>query len=205
MATSKDVKAIIWDLGGVIVRTMNRSPRERWERRLGLGVGELDKLVFAGEVGRRAAIGQAEVDDVWEALCGDLNLSRRDCEQIEADFWSGDRVDDELIAYINDLRRSYTTGLLSNAWKDLRHFVEHVWEIAHAFDAIVISAEVGVTKPDPQIYRMMLDALEVDAHQAIFVDDFPRNVAGAREVGMRAVHFTDPASARERLEQMLAD
>jgi HAD superfamily hydrolase (TIGR01509 family) len=172
---------------------------------LGLEIGELDRLVFSGEVGRRAAIGLAEVEDVWQRVCADLDLSPLDCEQIEEDFWSGDRVDHELIAYIKALRRSYTTGLLSNAWKDLRHFVEHVWEIADTFDAIVISAEVGVAKPDAEIYRVMLEELGVEAEQAVFIDDFPENLAGARQVGMRAIHFTDPGTARVRLEKMLAD
>lgn len=203
MEADREIKAVIWDLGGVLVRTADRSPRERWERRLGLKVGELDRLVFRGEQGKLAAVGKATVDSIWESLCKELRLSEGDCGQLVEDFWSADRVDEQLVDTIRRLKGDFATGLLSNAWIDLRHYVEEVWEIADAFDTMVISAEVGVAKPNPQIYRLVLDRLGVEPERAVFIDDFPENLPPARELGLRTIQFTDREQALRQLNALL--
>ena len=76
-------------------------------------------------------------------------------------------------------------------------------KIADAFDRIVISAEVGVTKPKAEIYLLALQQLEVSPSEAVFVDDFIENVEGARAVGMSAIHFRDPESALDELKHLL--
>ena len=92
---------------------------------------------------------------------------------------------------------------MSNAWDDLRDVLEKGWKIAAAFDAIVISAEVGVAKPDAKIYHIILDRLGVAPAEAVFVDDFSENVAGARAVGMRAIRFQNSRQVRADLDQIL--
>lgn len=197
------VKATIWDMGGVILRTEDRSPRARWEERLDLAPGELDHLVFMGEDSQKATLGQGSAEEVWSALAERFGLSPEERAQLEEDFWDGDRLDRDLLQYIRKLRPSYKTALLSNAWPDVRPLIEDVWGFADAFDEIVISAEVGLAKPDPRIYQLTLARLEVQPHEAVFVDDFPENVQGARRVGMRAVQFTSPEQVIEQLKDFL--
>jgi epoxide hydrolase-like predicted phosphatase len=203
MGAEREIKAVIWDLGGVLVRTSDRSPRERWERRLGLAAGELDRLVFRSEQGGLASIGKAEVASIWKSLCGKLGISQGECDQLAEDFWSADRLDEELVGYIRRLRQDFGTGLLSNAWGDLRHHVEHVWCIGDAFDTMVISAEVGIAKPDPRIYRLVLEQLDVAPEKAVFIDDFPENLAPARQLGMRAIQFTERGEVLRQLDELL--
>ena len=62
------IEAVIWDFGGVLVRTEDRSRRMAWEQKLQLKDGDLDRLVFEGEAGRAAATGKAQADDIWKAL-----------------------------------------------------------------------------------------------------------------------------------------
>jgi HAD superfamily hydrolase (TIGR01509 family) len=69
---------------------------------------------------------------------------------------------------------------------------------------VIISAEVGLAKPDPRIYQLALERLGVDPPEAVFVDDFLRNVEAARAAGLHAVHFKGPEQARAELEQLLA-
>jgi HAD superfamily hydrolase (TIGR01509 family) len=73
-----------------------------------------------------------------------------------------------------------------------------------AFDEIVISAEVHMVKPDPRIYLHTLQRLGVGPRQAVFIDDMPRNVEGARSQGLHAVQFRGPAQARSDLERILS-
>jgi epoxide hydrolase-like predicted phosphatase len=203
MGDSRGINAVIWDFGGVLVRTANRAARERWERRLGLEVGELDQRVFRGEQGKLAAVGKADVEAIWESVCRDLGLSEGECSRLAEDFWSADKLDEELVEYIRRLREDFATGLLSNAWGDLRQYLETEWKIADIFDTMVISAEVGVAKPDPRIYRIVLDRLGVPPDQAVFIDDFPENLPPAQELGLATILFTDREEVLRQLEALL--
>jgi putative hydrolase of the HAD superfamily len=199
------IEAVIWDLGGVLVRTEDRSRRIHWEQKLKLEPGELDRLVFEGENGRKAAMGQAQAADIWRSLRNRFALSDEQQRLLEDDFWAGDRVDQDLIKLIRELRPRYKTGLLSNAWPDLRHAIEDLWGIADAFDEVVISAEVGMVKPDPGIYQLMLEQLGVDPAQGIFIDDFATNISAAKQLGMHTIHFTSATETQIRLKKLLSD
>ncbi len=197
------MKAAIWDLGGVIVRTLDPSGRTHWEKRLGLQRRELERLVFEGEMGRKASLGQASADDVWNWVIERLDLPLDARTELERDFWKGDRTDRGLIQFIRNLRPAYKTGLLSNAWPDLRDKMENVWHIADAFDEIVISAEIGLVKPDSRIYEHILERMNIQPEEAIFVDDFQENVAGAHAVGMQTIHFQNPTQTMQELRTIL--
>lgn len=198
------IRAVCWDFGGVLVRTFDRSGRERWEQRLGLAPNDLERWVFNGEVSARASQGRATTADVWRRIGEQFSLSTSDTEALAHDFFSGDRADEELVRLIRSLRPFYLTALISNAWPGLRGWLTDVWGIADAFDQITSSAEVGMMKPEPPIYQHALRALGVLPGQAVFVDDFEENVAGARAVGMHALHFRTTDQAIEELQRLLA-
>lgn len=204
MNTQKPFQAVLWDLGGVIVRTQDWSRRMRWEARLGLKPFGLSELVFNGEMGRKASLGEATVEEIWTWVANKLGLPDEAHNELEQDFWAGDRVDQELVDFIRNLRPAYKTGLISNAWSDLRDAMQDRWGIVDAFDDIVISAEVGLVKPDPAIYQLALQRLRIEAREAIFIDDFPENIAGARAVGMQAILFKDPEQVVTDLGSLLA-
>ena len=67
------------------------------------------------------------------------------------------------------------------------------------FDDIVISGEVGVIKPDPRIFRILLDRHGVRPEQAVFIDDVPKNAAAASSIGIQGIHFSSPAQLRREL------
>jgi epoxide hydrolase-like predicted phosphatase len=198
-----EITVVFWDLGGVLVRTEDRSKRGRWEHRLGMEPRQLDRLIFGGEAGRKASVGEISVDEVWEWVRQELDLSQEEVEQLARDFWQGDDLDGDLVAYIRGLRPQFQTGLISNAWLELREMLENHWHIDDAFDDLVISAEVGMAKPDPAIYRLALERLNVEADRAVFVDDFSQNIAAAAEIGMHAVHFASPDQAMADVNQLI--
>jgi putative hydrolase of the HAD superfamily len=73
------------------------------------------------------------------------------------------------------------------------------------FDAVIDSCQTGVRKPDPRIYRLALDAVDVDAEAAVFLDDHPANVAAAEAMGMQGIVVgRDRLAAFDRLEELLA-
>jgi epoxide hydrolase-like predicted phosphatase len=203
MIEKKNIRAVFWDIGGVIVRTHDWSGRFRWEKQIGLQPHELERIVFRGEMGKRAAIGQATADDVWTWILNHLGLPESYRLSLQRDFFSGDQVDLELVTFIRSLRSTYMTGVISNAWPEARLWLENEWRIADAFDQIVISAEVGVTKPDPRIFHLALDGLDVTPMESVFIDDFNENVNAAHELGMHAILFRNPEQIIAELQQLL--
>jgi epoxide hydrolase-like predicted phosphatase len=197
------IRAVIWDLGGVLVRTEDGAPRQALAARLGMTRNDLEKLVFTGASGDRAQLGEIDAQQHWQNLRAQLDFTEAEMDAFKRQFWQGDALDWELVEYIRSLRERYKTALLSNAFSNLRTVITEEWKFADAFDTMVISAEVGLVKPDARIYRLVLDRLQLAPAQAVFVDDFLHNVEGARAVGLHAVHFRSSEQARIELEQIL--
>jgi 2-haloacid dehalogenase len=80
-----------------------------------------------------------------------------------------------------------------------RETLERFPFLGPSFRDIVVSGDEGVVKPDPAIYRLLLDRNGLEASSCLFIDDSPKNVAGAEAVGMKAHHFTSPDRLRTYL------
>ena len=199
------IKAIIFDLGGVLLRTADFSPRDRLAARLGMNRHALEEFVFGGESGDRAQRGEITVQKHWENLRGKVKCSPKDFKDLLDEFFAQDELDDELIEYVRWLHKSYKTALISNAWDDLRQVIDERWHFEDAFDAMIISAEVKLAKPDPRIFQLALDRLGVKASQAIFVDDMQCNIDGARTAGLHTIRFQTVLQMRFDLERLIAE
>jgi HAD superfamily hydrolase (TIGR01509 family) len=198
-----EICAVIFDLGGVLLRTEDRQPRAAFASRLGLTYAELDDFVFNGPTALQAAVGAIPEEQHWEALCTGLNLPLETLPDFQTAFWGGDRLDQNLVELIRSLRPRYRTALLSNAWSNLRLWLNRYWPVLDVFDEVVISAEVGLAKPDPRIYQLVVDRLGVASAEAVFLDDFLQNVEAARKAGLHAIQFMSSEQARADLEKLL--
>ena len=197
------IKAVFFDLGGVIVRTEFQAPREQLAQRLGMEYEDLNKIVFDSDSGLRASIGEISSEDHWASVINRLKRPASELAAIREEFFAGDIVDRTLVDYIRSLRGKYKTGLISNAWGDLRDFIVRE-KFDDAFDKMIISAEVGAVKPQPKIFQIALLQFGVEPNEAVFVDDFLINVEGAEKVGMKGIHFKDPESAFKQLKRLLS-
>jgi epoxide hydrolase-like predicted phosphatase len=95
--------------------------------------------------------------------------------------------------------RGVKTGLISNSWSTSHYDRDLLEEL---FDTVVISAEVGLHKPQPEIYLLAAERLVQPPERCVFVDDLRENCAGAEAVGMTAVLHRDPAATVERIEEL---
>ncbi len=199
------IKALIFDVGGVLVRTEDPGSRQRLAEKLGLHLHELYDAVFGSDTWKLAQLGRITTDDHWQAVGRRLGLAWPDeANAFRVAFFAGDRLDRNLLALILRLRTRYKIALLSNATSNLHCWIADEWDIpADVFDEIVVSAETGVMKPDPEIYRIVLARLDVAPHEAIFVDDFAENVEAARTLGIAAVRFSSPEALLAELNSRL--
>jgi epoxide hydrolase-like predicted phosphatase len=145
----------------------------------GLETGELDAPAFEA---RFAELLGTDADGLIEGLFAGLQPNEPMLKAVE-------RAQDVGIP----------TGLISNSWV-MDHYTEEIREL---FDAVVISAEVGLHKPQPEIYRMAADEIGVEPRDCVFVDDLRENCEGAEAVGMTAVLYRDAGETIAKLEELL--
>jgi epoxide hydrolase-like predicted phosphatase len=204
-----EIKAILFDIGGVIVRTDDPAPRVRLAARFGLDRAGIDQLVFGSPIAQAAERGEAEEAAVWAHVQRELALTPEALAEFQSEFWRGDKADAALIDLLHSLRGAYRTGLLTNSW--LREPLSLFWTrfglseavVRGTFDVVVSSAAVGVQKPDARVYQAALTALGTKAEETVFVDDFAHNIQAARALGLQAVHFTGADQARRELMAIL--
>lgn len=195
------IKAILFDVGGVLVRTFDHSGRREWEKRLGLAPGELEAIVLNSEMGHRAQRGEISDAELWQWAGNHLGIEDEDQEDaFRRDFWRGDAVDQSLVQLIRELRVRYRMAVISNATDELEKTLEK-YGLRSEFDLIVGSAYEGVMKPDPAIYLKALDRLDCVPGETVFIDDAPRNIAAAEALGIRAILFSPSLDLRKALAE----
>ncbi len=197
------IRAVIFDMGGVFMRTEDPGPRLRLVDRLGLPVERLYYEVFDSPSARLALVGKINEDQHWQNIGNNLGLTEADLAQFKREFWAGDRWDKDIIDFLRSLRPAYRTALLSNAWSGLRRVLTEIYPSMDAFDVQVISAEVGLAKPDPAIYELTLNRLGIAPSEAVFVDDFAENVQAANQMGIRTVRFVTAEQALRDVRALL--
>lgn len=185
------INALVLDFGGVIVRTEDHKSRRELEKKFELPEGGAHELVFYSSIADDATVGMADPDEIWEHVASELSLTADQLDQFKQSFWAGDNMDEELIQFLKSCRPEYKTAILSNAWKNLREVLADSFNIVEGqtVDRILISAELGVAKPDPQIYKILADSLDCEYQEILFVDDFIENIQTAKSLGIKTIHY----------------
>jgi len=199
------VRAVIFDWGGVMEELPNEADVAAWERRLALASGVLPEVLW-GETWSRLKVGAISDEDyVWH-VADQLGLPDRDAalDFLQA-FYTSDRFNPAVMGAARALRESYRVALLSNAFPAQVETIleQYGVDVESEFDVYVNSAVVGLSKPDPSIYHLTLQRLQVRPGQAVFLDDTLRNVDSAREIGIHAIQFVDPETSLANLEALL--
>jgi epoxide hydrolase-like predicted phosphatase len=201
------VRAVVFDIGGVLEVPTDINLDGRWERRLGLRPGKFfDRLRRSG-LGRDANLGRISEADFAQALGRLYGLDESATEELLAELWdwySGE-LNTEMADYFQRLRPRYGTAILSNAAAGGRREEERRYGFSAMADVLVYSYEVGIEKPDRRIYEITCERLGVRPSEVVFLDDLEVNVVAARQVGMRAVRFQSTAQAIYEMEACLVD
>ena len=197
------IRAVVFDIGGVLEITPDLGTARRWEARLGLAAGEIDERLR--DVWRGGSLGTITLDGVHQAIRDRLGLDERQLASYMADLWREylGTANAELIEYARQLRPRYRTGILSNSFVGARERERAAYGFEDLVDEIVYSHEVGMGKPDPLIYALACARLNVQPGETVFIDDADRCVAGAREAGIHAVRYRDNAQAIAEIEHLL--
>jgi epoxide hydrolase-like predicted phosphatase len=197
------IRAVVFDIGGVLEITRDLGVTRRWETRLGLPAGGLSERMHDTWVG--GGIGTITEDEVHQAVRERLGLDERQLAAFMADLWREylGTPNTALIEYARGLRPRYRTGIVSNSFVGAREREQAAYGFEDLVDEIVYSHEAGMNKPDPRIYALACARLDVLPQQAVFLDDAEPCVAGARAVGLHAICYQDNAQAIAEIEKLL--
>ena len=182
MSSVVEVEVVFFDVGGVLLAMDGPERRSVWTRRLGITTEELTGAVWDA-IGLR---GRAELDEVAQRITARLDVPATDVPELLADFSAHWIRNDELVEFLGSLRDRHRLAIIGNIPSSGRFAFETVLELDAVFEAMFLSGELGVEKPDPRIYELALRQMGVEPERSLFVDDRPENVEGARAVGITA-------------------
>jgi len=199
----KEINAVIFDMGGVLLKTANPTPREVLAKRFGVTRAELEAFIFMSETSLRSEVGELSDKEHWEFALRHFNQPVDDYLAVYDEYFSGDAIDQKLLDFAVSLKSDYQLGLLSNAWVNARTQLNKPFDFIDAFDVSVFSSEVGMRKPDIAIFKLMLEKMGVKAENAVFIDDMLPNIEGAKSAGLHAIRYTDTQKTIAAVKIML--
>jgi epoxide hydrolase-like predicted phosphatase len=197
------IKAVIFDLGGVLVHTVDRRAQRRWEVCLGVAEGDLPRLVVETASSMEAVKGKISEEAAWRIVGKNLGLNSGQLEQFRQDYFAGDRIDPCLTRFLCNLRPSYKTAILTNAWLGARELFDPKYKLSRLVSTVIYSAEERMAKPDLRIYRLCAERLAVRCSEAVFIDDKEENVRAARRAGMHGLNFESGSQIIAELRLLL--
>jgi putative hydrolase of the HAD superfamily len=184
------IEGILFDFGGVISTFYRADLFHRLEEQMGLPADSLADILWRSDAWRLAEKGQISDEEYWRRTAPRLNLLTPEAvRDFQCQVNSNVQPDPRMVSLIRRLHERYRTGLLSNtSAADPQGFLHRVG-LRGLFDAVILSAAVGLAKPDPAIYRLALARLGTAPQATVFVDDYGPNVTAAAGLGIQALHF----------------
>jgi HAD superfamily hydrolase (TIGR01509 family) len=189
------IRAAVFDVGSVLEIIDESVFPAPFLQRHGLTRGAFDAVDFGG----MPALGQVTEAQVLGAWRVGLGLDETQAEELRADYWRWyvGTLDEELVHWFAGQRPQRRTAILSNSSPGAREAERH-WRFETITDTIVYSHEVGLAKPDPRIYALTQQRLDVAPSEILFLDDVVENCDAADALGWHAiVHRHTSTSIRE--------
>ena len=195
------VRAIVFDIGGVLEIDPDIGVAAKWEAALGLGPGGLGGKL--GHLWAAGSVGQMTLMEVHQGIRDALGVDEDTVEAMMSDIWTQylGTLNSPLYEYFRALRPRFVTGILSNSFVGAREREQALYGFEDACDLIIYSHEVGMSKPDERIFHLTWTRLGVKPEELVFVDDHPPNIEAARALGIAAVHFRDNVQAINEIEK----
>lgn len=197
----KDIQAVIFDVGGVLLVPRNdqcidgQTAREFAAFFRSSFHSEYHVTSFQHRW-HQFEVGEIDEESFFTLFCeafADANGKEISPHAAREAVWgSGLGICNAMVEAVREIRKvGKRTAIISNAGRDA---FGDVPEIGHAdlFDVTIVSGNVGIRKPDPAIYELALDMLNLPAQACCFIDDLEHNLIPAKELGIRTIHCHDP-------------
>ena len=197
------IKALIFDIGGVLLYSNEHVKAEEWEAQAKLQKGEIFKFINRSGLGNAATRGQISSQELWSRVSEHFKIDPEQIHEFEDEFVASERLNIELADFLQSLRPQYKTATLSNAWPGVREVLNRKYGLDKLVDMQLFSSEEGTMKPGTKFYQLALMRLHIQGNETVFLDDRIDNVDGASLLGMQSIHYRSNEQAITDIKRAL--
>ncbi len=196
------IKAVIFDLAGVVLFPIRGTFNSLLAERLQVPEEDVQR-VMSSQTNDRWDMNEISNEEFYTYMLTELDQPLEKKTVIRKFVIDDFFVDQEMLTLVQELRKSYTTALLTNFPAHVHDFMQRSWHMHDAFDHIIVSADVGLVKPDARIYQLTLERVGCLAHEAVFIDDRKANTDAAQELGINSILFKSKAKTITSLNRVI--
>lgn len=177
------IKALIFDFAGVI----GSEGYSLWAKeKKSLGIES--NTTYFHDISNKLDRGDLTREEFTDDLAKKVGT---DSSKIWGEMFEKIKINDELLSYIDRLKKNYKIGLLTNYNHLWMNELFSIYKLEKYFDSKVISSLHNVIKPEKEIYKISLNMLKIEPEEALFFDDRQRNIEGGENVGIKSFLFVD--------------
>jgi len=196
------IKAIVFDYGNVI----STSPNSHTKKDIAdaYAVSENEVGILIGKYISEFRKGKITEDKFWQNISQDLDkpVPNNTYDLWRQDFKQKLTISEPMIEFVKFLKKKgIIVAVLSN---NIMPYVEVIKEKGgyNEFDVVINSCEVGFSKPEPEIYRLMLNKLNINPGEILYLDDRPENLDTAKQFGINTMLITNPTKQIEDIKKI---
>jgi epoxide hydrolase-like predicted phosphatase len=193
------IKAVIFDLSGVLFKSGTRKFVEELHVESGVPIEKIVDL-FEGELGEKYRKAKISRDDFWTTILSELGI-KDSIDNVEDRWIAHSVLIEETRDIILKLAKKYKVYYLSDNVRERFDRLNNKYSFAEWFEDGIISHDVGLKKPNPEIYKLMLKKAGVSPDEAIFIDDKEKNLPPAAALGIKTILFKNTEELEKELEE----
>lgn len=205
----KKINTLIFDFGNVLVNLHNEEELRAKLAELGQPasgtMAEMMLMPGGSEVFWDVMRGKTTEAQMWQMMADEWHIPLDLAKKVMQDVAAPNRPNMPLIEYIEGLKGNYKIGVLSNAGDATLERLLQWYPYDQFVDVFIISAEVKLAKPDPEIYDLALRTLNAKGEESVFVDDLSENIEAAEEQGITGIWHRDNDETIARLKELLGE
>lgn len=196
----KKIKAIIFDWAGVFcspgepfshpaIATQTRLTSEE----IGKQTEKIQQMYYTGAVNS---------GEFWKQIINFLGLTYLSETELRSAYLASYTIYPEMLGLARVLKQKYKTALLSNLTAEMMTEIKTKHSIRKYFHHTIFSNEVGLTKPNPKIFELVIKRLDVPIKNTVFIDDSQTNTKAAKQLGFHTILFENPIQCRRELKDL---
>lgn len=190
------IKAIIFDLGNVILTNGTSLALKKFEQDLRIDINKL-KQVFKEGIGKDYRLNRISEGEFWERAQTQLGF-KVSTSKLKEQWFSAYVPIKGIFELLTALKKGYKLAILSDNIKERVTFLNDRYNINSYFDISIYSCDIGIAKPNLKFYQEAVKRLKVNPEECLYIDDKEKNLVPAKELGMNSLLF-------ESLEKLKKD
>ena len=195
------IKAIVFDMGGVVLNAKIEQAYEILSKKLSIDKIKFDKV--KSKYIKEAQNGNISTEELIRNISTELNIDEKRLKDVWEESYSEVMlIDNNIINLVKSLKKNgYITALITNTI-EMHSQLNKKRGVYSEFSPVILSNEVGLVKPQEEIYSLMLKKLNLKPDECIFIDDREEHLMPARKIGFNSILFKDVKQLKDELNKL---